>query len=284
MGLVGGLSVPILYMAYPLEDLYYPCMIALILIIGTLIGLEIPLLTRVMEKYYTLKINISNVLSLDYIGALIATLAFPFFLLPFCGVFNSSLITGMLNILIGLLNFWWFKDILNIKYKESLRAGLCIIFIILTGMIIFSNRLTRSWENNIYESRVILSKQTKYQNIVITKHKDDIRLYINGSLQFSSIDEYRYHDALIHVPFSLAPNKENVLVLGGGDGFAVREILKYPQVKKITLIDLDPEMIKLSKHNNYMRKLNHESFSNPKLKIINTMVLNTWKTHKTFMM
>jgi spermidine synthase len=142
-------------------------------------------------------------------------------------------------------------------------------FIILSGLLISSNYLIKSWESNIYESRVLLSKQTKYQKLVLTKNKRDIRLYLDGNLQFSSVDEYRYHEPLVHIPLSLAPYKENILVLGGGDGFVTRELLKYPKIKKITLVDLDSEMIKIAKKNNYLKKLNHNSLQNPKVKIIN---------------
>lgn len=267
LGLIGGLSVPILYQAYAVSDMYYPCMLILILIIGTLIGLEIPILTRVMEKYYALKTNISNVLSLDYLGALVATLLFPFILLPFFGLFSSALITGVINIAIGILNLWWFKDKLGPNMLNKFKSGALITSILLISMLITAKPIVKAWENSVYDDRVILSKQTSYQNIVLTRNKQDFRLYLDGNLQFSSIDEYRYHEPLIHVPFSLAPVKENILVLGGGDGLAVREILKYPQVKHITLIDLDPEMIKLAKTNKAFKKLNKGSFLNPKVTI-----------------
>ena len=105
IAIVGGLSVPILYFVYSIQFFYYPIMCILIIIIGTLIGLEIPLLTRIMEEYFQLRENISNVLSLDYLGAFLASLAFPFILLPLLGIFNTSLSTGLLNLLIGILTF-----------------------------------------------------------------------------------------------------------------------------------------------------------------------------------
>jgi hypothetical protein len=105
IAIIGGLSVPILYYVYSIQFFYYPIMCLLIIAIGTLIGVEIPLLTRIMEEYFQLKENISNVLSLDYLGAFLASLAFPFILLPFLGIFNTSLFTGLLNLLIGILTF-----------------------------------------------------------------------------------------------------------------------------------------------------------------------------------
>jgi spermidine synthase len=269
LGLIGGLSVPFLFAAYSLTTLYYPIMITLIVIIGILIGLEIPLLTRIMEKTYVLRENISNVLSLDYLGALGATLLFPFILLPFFGIFKSSLIIGSLNVLIGLFNFWYFRKYIEINNAPRLKISISAITILIIGMLFWSQNLINAWETNVYEDRVILSKQSNYQKIVITKHKEDIRLYLDGHLQFSSIDEYRYHESLVHIPLSLMKYPENILVLGGGDGLAVREILKYPDVKTITVVDLDPEITRLGLTNNLFLKLNHSSLKDEKVQIKN---------------
>jgi len=129
--------------------------------------------------------------------------------------------------------------------------------------------LLKNWSNNIYEDPVIFSKQTKYQKIIITKYKNDLRLFLNGNLQFSSKDEYRYHEALVHIPLSLFPQKQTVLVLGGGDGLAIREILKYPEVQKIILVDLDPEIVKLAREHYHLKTLNQNSLKHKKVQVIN---------------
>lgn len=269
LAIIGGLCVPILYFAYTIEVIYYPVMILLIFFIGGLIGLEIPLLTRIMEKYYNLKDNISNVLSLDYLGAFIATIVFPFVLLPFLGVFESSVFAGFLNLVVAVINFFWFKDKIIRKKSTKLISIIILIFIFLCGLFLFSKQVVKAWENNIFDDRVIFSKQTPYQKIVMTKNKDDIRLFIDGNVQFSSIDEYRYHELLIHIPLSLVKHKENILILGGGDGLAAREILKYNDVKKITVVDLDKEITDLAKNQRILKELNKDSFNNDKVKIIN---------------
>jgi spermidine synthase len=104
---------------------------------------------------------------------------------------------------------------------------------------------------------------------VLTKNRDDVRMYIDGNLQFSSIDEYRYHESLIHIPFSLAPSRENVLILGGGDGLAVREVLKYADVRVVRVVDIDPEVIRLSKENRFLKQLNQGSLADGRVSIIN---------------
>ena len=270
LAIVGGLCVPVLYFAYMCEPVYYVVMFVLIMLIGTLIGLEIPLLTRIMEKYYDLRNNISNVLSLDYLGAFIATLAFPFLLLPLMGIFESSIFAGFLNLVVGIVNFYWFKDKITLKKRAKLRFWAVLILLLLGGFFICSKNLMKYWENNIFDDRVIFSQQTKYQKLIMTKNKEDIRLFIDGNVQFSSVDEHRYHELLIHVPMSLAKHKENILVLGGGDGLAARELLKYKEVKNITVVDLDEAMTNLAKNNRIVRELNEGSFLNDKVHIVNS--------------
>ncbi|MFQ5598482.1 MAG: polyamine aminopropyltransferase [Nitrospiria bacterium] len=269
LGFLGGMSVPILYAVYAYTQLYTLFMVLVILAIGILIGLEIPLLTRIMEKYYTLKINISNVLSIDYLGALIATLLFPFILLPFLGTFKSSLFFGMINMGIGFLNLWCFKEVLHIGKRRAYFFSSALVCLCLVGIFVASPFLLKQWSNSLYEDRIVLSKQTRYQKIILTKSKDDIRLFLDGNLQFSSTDEYRYHEAMVHIPMSLAMQRKRILILGGGDGLAVREVLKYPDVEAITLVDLDPEIIRIAKENPYIREMNAESFEDGRVQVFN---------------
>ena len=111
--------------------------------------------------------------------------------------------------------------------------------------MLFADRISSAADNSLYSDEVIFSRDTRYQRIVLTRWKDDLRLFLNSHLQFSSRDEYRYHEALVHPGLAALPGARRVLVLGGGDGLAVREMLKYPSVEQITLVDLDPEMTRL---------------------------------------
>jgi spermidine synthase len=269
LGFVGGISVPLLYISFAFTDSFVLTKNLCIVIIGIIIGLEVPLLTRLMDKYYELKLNISNILSLDYFGALIATMLFPFILLPYLGTFKSSLIFGLINMTIGFVNLAVFKDELNISKRKLYFVLSSVVTVFLITTLFFSNKIMKVWHQNAYEDRVVFSKQSKYQSIVITKHKKDIRMYLNGGLQFSSIDEYRYHEPLVHIPMSTNRNIKHVLVLGGGDGIGLKEIIKYKEVETITLVDLDPEVISVSKTNHYIKKLNKDSLKDKRVKILN---------------
>src|SRR5258708_78796 len=94
------------------------------------------------------------------------------------------------------------------------------------------SRIDALAEDNIYADEIIVSRDTPYQHIVLTRWKDDLRLFLNSHLQFSSRDEYRYHEALVHPGLASVPAPRRVLVLGGGDGLAVRDILKYPEIER----------------------------------------------------
>lgn len=268
LALIGGMSVPILYFSYAFDLPLQLSSVVLTAMIGVLIGLEIPLLSRLMEKHYNLKTNISNVLSIDYFGALLATLLFPFLLLPWLGVFKTSLAFGMMNLTIALALLWYFAEHLSIARKNVLRLALTLVSLILVGTFIFSNELNKIWNNRVYEDHVVHSEQSQYQQLVLTRSKNDIRLYLNGGLQFSSIDEYRYHEALVHPAMARLHQPKQVLLLGGADGLAVRELLKYDSIEQVTLVDLDPAVAKLARENHYVKALNQDSLNSTKVDVI----------------
>jgi len=270
LGLVGGASVPILYFIFdrlsPLE--YQFSMLLITFLVGVLTGFEIPLLVRILKENYPLSSNLAYVLSLDYIGALIATLLFPFLLLPYLGTFRTSIVFGLINIGLGLLVYRFFTRTAPEKRKKSLELLAIAVLIFFVVLATFSGRLLNHWEDSFFTSRVVYSKQTPYQQLVVTQNKKDIRLYINRIIQFSSIDEYRYHETLGILPLHNAPYKKNILILGGGEGLLAREVLKFPEVETLTIIDLDEEVFRLAKENAHIRTLNDGALLNPKVKTI----------------
>lgn len=267
LGLIGGLCVPALFAIYAYTDLYTAAMIVCIVAIGALTGLEVPLLVLVLQRHWPLKTNLSAVLSLDYLGALGATLLFPFVLLPTLGTFRSSAVIGLTNLAVAALVLWTFRDRLEAGrprvYGGAAFAGMAL----LAALLAFSGSLLRPWSDAVYEDRVALVRQTPYQRIVMTRGGRDTRLFINGNLQFSSLDEYRYHESLIHPAMALAPRHRTVLILGGGDGMAVREVLKHRGVREVTLVDLDPAMTELATRHPLLRELNRDALADGRVRI-----------------
>jgi spermidine synthase len=267
---IGGNSVALIFFTYGYTRHFYLVLISLILIIGVLIGLEIPLLIKIInqKKRQELINNVSNILAIDYLGALFASIVFPIILLPQLGILRTAFAVGFLNLTIAGLIFISFRK--SIKFNKILLSFLIlIIFIELLLGLLFTDQITTIFDKGIYRDEVIISQQSSYQKIVITKKNDDTRLFLEGNLQFSTIDEYRYHESLVHIPMSLVPKKSNILVLGGGDGLATRELLKYPEVKKITLVDLDDEITSLFQNNNMLTQINQNSLNDTRVEIKN---------------
>jgi spermidine synthase len=132
-----------------------------------------------------------------------------------------------------------------------------------------ADRITTMAEDGIYADEVVFARTTRYQRIVLTAWKDDLRLFLNSHLQFSSRDEYRYHEALVHPGLAARPAARRVLVLGGGDGLAVREVLKYPGVEQVTLVDLDAEMTRLFSTHPALTALNAGALTSPRVRVVN---------------
>lgn len=267
VGLLGGTSALILFYANLYLETYQLIMYIEIILIGTLVGAEIPVLTRIIEQdQENLRVTLSAIFSFDYIGGLVGSIAFPLILLPHLGYFATAFLTGCMNLVAASLIIFRYKK--RIKNSGVYRAA---VLVLLGGMfmgMLFSENIASHVEGGLYRDRVILSEHTQYQHVVVTKHKDDLRLFIDGNIQFCSLDEYRYHEALVHVPMAAAEKHDEVLILGGGDGLAARELLKY-EGTNVTLVDLDPGMTELCSTNNDIKKLNEGSLTNDRVTVVN---------------
>ncbi|MEM7654542.1 MAG: polyamine aminopropyltransferase [Bacteroidota bacterium] len=267
LSIVGGLSSFALYFAFSLTPYFYGVAFLLIGILGTLIGVEIPILTRIVREQESLREAMAKVLSFDYLGSLIASVAFPLILLPNLGTMRTAFIIGFLNLAVVILNIWLFRDELP-TYRRLLGQAV-VVGCILLGGFMYSFQLVSFFEQFLYRDEVLLSRQSAYQQIVVTRWNQDTRLFIDGNLQFSSRDEYRYHEPLIHIPMGLAMSHEKVLILGGGDGLATRELLQYPAIQQIDLVDLDPEITNLGTRHPVFLKLSENALLDPRVKIFN---------------
>lgn len=268
IGLLGGASAAVLFAAYAYLPRGYPTlMIAVLVVLGTLIGLEIPLLTRIARRYGSLRNTISNVLAVDYLGALAASLLFPLVLLPYLGITKTAFLVGMFNIAVVGINLRIFGD--GLRHARSITfAGLAAFALLLLGFA-QSTWVSAQIEDRIYQDPIIYAEQSHYQRIVLTTYQDELRLYLDRELQFSSRDEYRYHESLVLPAMSLAPSHESVLVIGGGDGLAMREVLKYSDVGHATLVDLDPSMTHLGQTFGRLTDLNRNSLNDPRVTVAN---------------
>jgi spermidine synthase len=267
VGLVGGFSSSALFLAFAYTQSFRLVLYLVVLVVGVLVGLEIPLLMRILKERFEFRDLVAHVLTFDYLGALGASLLFPILLVPKLGLVRSAILFGLINAGVALWSTFLFRD--QMGSSGALRMACAAVVLVLCAGMIQADRISAAADENLYADEVILARNTRYQRIVLTRWKDDVRLFLSGHLQFSSRDEYRYHEALVHPGLAAVPVPRRVLVLGGGDGLAVREILKYPQIESVTLVDLDPEMTALFSTHPYLRELNRGSLTAPKVKVIN---------------
>jgi spermidine synthase len=267
VGLIGGFSSSFLFLAFAYTQGFRLTLYAVVTVLGILVGLEIPLLMRMLKDRLEFRDLVAHVLTFDYLGALGASLLFPIVLVPKLGMVRSAILFGIVNAGVALWSTFLFKD--HLPGPARLRAACALVLAALGTGMAYADRISSAADNNLYADEVIFSRNTRYQRIVLTKWKDDVRLFLSSHLQFSSRDEYRYHEALVHPGLAAVPGAKHALVLGGGDGLAVREMLKYPNVETITLVDLDPEMTGLFSTHPMLTKLNAGSLSNPRLRIVN---------------
>ncbi len=283
VALVGGVSAPVLFIAFAHLSWFRVVLYAMVLIIGTLVGMEIPLLLRILRERYAFKDLVARVLTVDYLGALVGSLAFPIFLVPRLGLVRTSLVIGVVNALTALGSTWLLarapgpeaapERARALKSPGGLRARAVLVLVALVAGIVAADRLTLLAEEGLYADEIVYARQTQYQRIVVTRGRSSFQLFLNGNLQFSSADEYRYHEALVWPALAARAESgrptERVLVLGGGDGLGVRELLKAPGLRSVTLVDLDPGMTELSSTMPLLRTLNEGSLTDPRVTVVN---------------
>lgn len=231
------------------------------IVIGTLVGLEIPILVRLLKEEGGLSGALSDALALDYAGALLGAIAFPLVALPLLGLSRTSLVFGLMNAMVagGLC-------MLLRQRRGHLLAVAAVVGVLATAFV-GSNTAVRLVEDRLYQDDIVFAEQSRYQRMVVTRWRDDLRLYLDGHLQFSTVDEARYHEALV-VPVLAATRPERVLVLGGGDGLALRRILSHPDVRHVDLVDLDPAVTQWARSFPAMVEHNAGALDDPRVTVL----------------
>ena len=268
VALIGGALPAMLFIA----NAYVPgafrfLLYALVLLVGTLVGLEIPLVMRILRRNVALKELVSQVLTFDYLGALAVSLAFPLVLVPQLGLIRTGLLFGLMNAAVAVWALWLFRHELRQVRSHAVACGLTLAS--LAAGFVGADHITTLAEDRFYQDHPVFTATTPYQRIVVTAGRSGHKLFLNGNLQFAERDEYRYHEALVHPVMAAHGAPKKIAVLGGGDGLAIREILKYPSVESITLVELDPAMTREFSNQPALVKLNSGALLSPKVRIVN---------------
>ena len=293
IALVGGYSAAALFFGFAWLSSVRPLLFGILGLVGTMVGLEIPLLMRIMKQGQELKDLVARVLAFDYLGSLAASVLFPLALLPHLGLVRTSLLFGLMNGVVALWAVHAFRA--ELRAPRWLRAQVLAVLAVLGVGMWGGRQLEDLGESTLYEMPVIFSQKTPYQRLTITRWQDDVRLYIDGNLQFASSDEHRYHEALVHPALAAAaearpvvragpgeagPEGRRVLVLGGGDGLAVREVLKHADVATVDLVDLDPAMTELFSEHPMLVGLNTGSLTDPRVRVHNRDAMEWLAEHE----
>ncbi|THA74713.1 polyamine aminopropyltransferase [Streptomyces sp. A0642] len=280
LALVGGLSVLVLYAAFAWLQVYTPAMIVVAVAVGLLIGAEIPLLMTMLQRIRRQEAGsaVADLFAVDYIGALVGGLGFPLWLLPTFGQLKGALVVGAVNAVAGVIVVVFiFRRQIRRWVRHALLAGVAVVLAVLGTAYALAEDLEVTARQQMYRDPIVHAETTPYQEIVVTRStaftgEPDIRLFLNGDLQFSSVDEYRYHESLVHP--ALAGSRASVLIMGGGDGLALREVLRYDDVRHVTLVELDPAMTRLARDFEPLRDLNQHAFEDPRVKVVNADAFN----------
>ncbi len=281
LALVGGLSVLVLYAAFAWLRVYTPVMIVITLLVGLLIGAEIPLLMTLLQRIRRQEAGsaVDDMFAVDYIGALVGGLCFPLLLLPTFGQLKGALVVGAVNAVAGVVVVVViFRRQTRRRVQLGLLATVTAVLGVLGTAYALADELEVTARQQLYRDPIVHAETTPYQEIVVTRStaftgEPDMRLFLNGDLQFSSVDEYRYHESLVHP--ALSGDRSHVLIMGGGDGLALREVLRYDDVERVTLVELDPAMTGLARDFTPLRKLNHGSLADPRVEVVNADAF-TW--------
>ncbi|GAB3030567.1 polyamine aminopropyltransferase [Mycobacterium bourgelatii] len=270
LGIIGGLSAAALYVAFAFVDGSTWVLGLGTALIGGLVGAEVPLLMTLLQRGQVAGATdtgrtLANLNAADYLGALVGGLVWPFILLPHLGMIRGSAATGMVNLVAAAV-----VAVFLLRHSVSgrqLAAALCALaaaLALLVTLLVRAQDIETTSRQRLYADPIIAYRHSAYQEIVVTRRGNDLRLYLDGGLQFSTRDEYRYTESLVYP--ALGDGARSVLVLGGGDGLAARELLRQPGVESVQQVELDPVVIELARTT--MREANGGSLDNPHVNVV----------------
>ncbi|MGL6123970.1 MAG: polyamine aminopropyltransferase [Shewanella sp.] len=257
------------------------------ILLGLMIGMEIPLIARVRQSLSDehLLHNAGTIYGADYIGAGIGAAIWVGFMLAI-DIQLAAALTASFNLLAGFVFIWRFWP--KIRHPKLLLSGHFIVTGILLVLAIHGPRWEQAFNNLLYKDKVVYAKATRFQQLTFTERLRGnglppiYALYINGRLQFSSIDEHIYHTFLVHPTLAASARHKKVLIIGGGDGLGLKQVLRW-EPEQVTLLDLDADLVKLftspdtdmpERLSSAMLALNGNALNDPRVTVMNDDAFN----------
>ncbi|AKZ57010.1 putative spermidine synthase 2 [Streptomyces ambofaciens ATCC 23877] len=279
LALVGGLSAMVLYAVFawtggwggPWAFAPHVLLVAFSLTIGALIGAEVPLLMELIQRVRRQDAGgaVADLFAADYVGALVGGLAFPFVLLPFLGQLTGALVTGTVNALVGTaLVLGLFRRDMTGRARWLLLTANAVVLSLLATATVLADDFERAARHAVYGQDVRVAVRTGAQEVVLTGDTDGrpLDLFLDGRLRLSADDGRRHHEALVR-PAMSGPHAR-VLILGGGDGLAAREVLRHPDVRRVDVVEPDPGLVRLARHDPGLSALNERAYADPRLHVV----------------
>ncbi len=271
LGIAGGLSAVTLYVTFSYYGTSGAVLVGATAVLGVLVGAEVPLLMTLLQSGRS-DVDargsgrvLADLNAADYAGALVGGLVWPFVLLPWAGQVRGAALTGMVNlvaaaVVAGLV----LRTQLSARARRAATAALLVSAALLGVLLLRAQDIETTARQRLYDDPIVAYTRSAHQEVVVTERSGDVRLYLDGDLQFSSVDEYRYTEALVHPV--LARDPARVLVLGGGDGLAAREVLRHPSVREVVQVELDPAVVELA--TTRLAGLNDSALSDPRVDVV----------------
>lgn len=278
LALVGGCSAMVLYAVFAWTGDWGGMwangprclLVAFSLAVGLLIGAEVPLLMELIQRIRRQDAGgaVADLFAADYVGALVGGLAFPFLLLPFLGQLTGALLTGAVNTVVGgALVLGLFRRDLTRRARWLLLIGNGLVLAVLASAAVLVDDFERAARQAMYGEDVRVALQTGVKEVVLAGGTGGrpLDIYFDGRLRVSGRDEQRFHEALVH-PAMTGPHAR-VLILGGGDGLAVREVLRHTGVDRVDVVELDAEVVRLARTDPALSALNEHAFGDPRVRV-----------------
>ncbi|WGH79103.1 polyamine aminopropyltransferase [Jannaschia ovalis] len=270
LGLIGGFAALVTFASYAATGAVALPLYGALVAVGLLSGMEIPLLARILAEIGAGRFRFENVLSVDYLGALVASLAFPVLIVPHLGLVAAGLGFGLMNLAVAGGTLWLFRARLGAGDWLGWFAAVLAV----AAALVWSGPIAAALDARLYAEEIVLNERSAYQQITVTRHRERTRLHLDGAIQFDTIDEHRYHEALVHPAMAQAPRRARVLILGGGDGMAAREVLRWDP-EAVVLVDLDPAVTGLFRDRADLAALNDGALRDDRVTVVNADAF-TW--------
>ncbi|CDO88161.1 spermidine synthase [Mycobacterium triplex] len=274
LGIVGGLSAAALYAVFAFLDGSTWVLALGTALIGGLVGAEVPLLMTLLQRGRTAGPTdsgrtLANLNAADYLGALVGGLVWPFVLLPQLGMIRGAAATGIINLVAAaIVAMFLLRRVISAAQLATALGALATALVLLLVLLVGAHDIETTSRQRLYADPIIAYRHTPYQEIVVTRRGNDTRLYLDGGLQFSTRDEYRYTESLVYPALGRAGGEgaHSVLILGGGDGLAARELLRQNGIDKIVQVELDPAVIEVARTT--LRDANAGALDNPRVCVV----------------